>query len=340
MTPETSASAGPAIGLNVGIYLDLRNPPQWRRDWSRVYAFGLEVCEEAERLGAHSVWLSEHHLFDDGYLPQPLTFAAAVAARTRRIRIGTAVLIAPFRPAIELAEDAAIVDAISGGRLDLGLGAGYRRPEFDSYGVDFTRRYTDTDERVRALRGLWRDSRVLPAPIQDPVPIWLGYNGPRGAHRAGLLGEGLLSISPDLYAPYRQGLIEGGHDPASARMAGVVNAFVTDDPERDWPIVARQHAYQWDSYRHHMVEGTDAPAPRPIDPERSRAAGLTSAMGGLLYGTPDDVAATIAKHTIGIPARTVFLWASLGGMDEATTIRHVQTICQQLAPMLRRANVA
>lgn len=334
MTPP-QAPGEPAIGINVGIYLDLRNPSQSRQDWSRVYAFGLELCEEAERLGAHSVWLSEHHLFDDGYLPQPLTFAAGVAARTHRIRIGTAVLIAPLRPAIELAEDAGIVDAISGGRLELGLGAGYRRPEFDSYGVDFEKRYTDTAERVRMLRELWHAGRVLPAPTQNPLPIWLGYNGPRGARQAGLLGEGLLSISPDLYTAYRRGLTEGGHDPTSARMAGVLNAFVTDDPERDWPVVGKHHAYQWDSYRRHMVDGTDAPTPRPIDPERSRAAGLTGGTSSLLYGTPEEVATAISGHLRGLPVQTVFLWASLGGMDEATTVRHVQTICRRLAPLLR-----
>ena len=110
--------------MNVGIYFDLRNPAVWRQDQSRLYGFALEMCEEAEQLGCHSVWLSEHHGFDDGYLPQPLTFAAAGAARTKCIRIGTAVLIAPLHHPVHLAEQAAIVDILSNGRLELGLGAG------------------------------------------------------------------------------------------------------------------------------------------------------------------------------------------------------------------------
>lgn len=320
--------------MRVGIYLDLRNPPQWRRDWSRVYGFGLELCQEADHLGAHSVWLSEHHLFDDGYLPQPLTFAAAVAARTRRIRIGTAVLLAPFRTAIQIAEDAAVVDAISGGRLELGLGAGYRRPEFDAYGADFDRRYRDTDDRVRELRALWREGRVLPAPVQDRPPIWLGYTGPKGARRAGVLGEGLLTISPEVYPPYRQGLLDGGHDPATARMAGMVVAFVTHDPDRDWPLVAKHHAYQWDSYRRYMVENTSLPTPPPINPERSRSVAITGRMGSLLYGTPRTVAASILDYTKGLPVQTVFIWASPGALDEESTMLHVQTICNDLAPLL------
>ena len=93
------------------------------------------MCEEAERLGAHSVWLTEHHLFDDDYIAQPLVFAAAIAARTRRVRIGTAIVIAPLHSPVEIAEQSALVDVVSGGRLDLGLGAGYRVPEYELYGV-------------------------------------------------------------------------------------------------------------------------------------------------------------------------------------------------------------
>lgn len=114
--------------MKIGLYFDVRNPPGWREDWKRLYDFTLEVCEEADRLGAGSLWFSEHHLFTDGYLNQPLTFAAAVAARTRHARLGTAVLVAPIRTAAQIAEDAALIDLISGGRVDLGLGTGYWPP--------------------------------------------------------------------------------------------------------------------------------------------------------------------------------------------------------------------
>src|SRR5581483_3104022 len=114
------------MAVRIGLYLDLRNPPAWRCPWPVHYARSLEWIEEAERRGAGSIWLSEHHFFEDGYLPQPLTFAAAVAARTRRVHIGTAVYLAALRPAVQVAEEAAVVDLLSGGRLELGLGAGYR----------------------------------------------------------------------------------------------------------------------------------------------------------------------------------------------------------------------
>jgi alkanesulfonate monooxygenase SsuD/methylene tetrahydromethanopterin reductase-like flavin-dependent oxidoreductase (luciferase family) len=319
--------------MNVGIYFDLRNPAQWPTDPSRLYGFTLEMCEEAETLGCHSIWLSEHHLFDDGYLPQPLTTAAAIAARTKRCRIGTAIVIAPLHHPAELAEQAAVVDILSGGRLDLGLGAGYRIPEFDLYGADIARRYAITDGRVGELRHFWET--LTPGPVQARLPIWMGYQGPQGARRAGRMGESLLSANPALWEHYRDGLVEGGFEPEIGRMAGGINGWVSDDPEADWPIVSRHVAHQFDSYRKHMVEGTDHPTPRPVDPERLRGRPMFgSPLGHFLLGTPDEVASTIKNETSGAPVETVFFWASIGGMPEEYVARHVRTICTRLAPLL------
>lgn len=320
--------------MKVGLYFDIRNPPGWHQDWQRLYAFTLEVCEEADRLGIGSLWFSEHHLFADGYLNQPLTFAAAVAARTQQARIGTAVLVAPIRAAAQIAEDAALVDLISGGRLDLGLGTGYRKPEFDLFGESLIGRYDRTDARVRELRKLWTSEKLCPPTVQDRIPIWLGYQGPKGAHRAGVLGEGLLSVNGALLEPYREGLAAGGHDPDAARMAGALSAFVTDDPERDWPVVSKHVSWQADSYRIHMVEGTDQPDPTPVDPERIRKKGLTTGFHGLLVDTPQNVAAQVRAVTAGLPVETVFFWVSIAGMGEDMVMRHMQTICTYLAPLL------
>jgi alkanesulfonate monooxygenase SsuD/methylene tetrahydromethanopterin reductase-like flavin-dependent oxidoreductase (luciferase family) len=183
--------------MKIGVWFDLRNPPGWRQDPARLYAFTLELCEEAELLGADSLWFSEHHCFEDGYLPQPLTFAAAAAARTTGVRLGTGILVAPLRKTAQLAEEAAVVDIISGGRLELGLGAGYRMPEFELFGTDFAARYRLLDQQVSELRRLWGDQGLPPAPVQGDLPIWLGYQGPKGARRAGLMGEGLLTIAKD-----------------------------------------------------------------------------------------------------------------------------------------------
>jgi alkanesulfonate monooxygenase SsuD/methylene tetrahydromethanopterin reductase-like flavin-dependent oxidoreductase (luciferase family) len=320
--------------MNVGVYFDLRNPAEWPTGTHRLYGFALEMCEEAEHLGCHSLWLSEHHRFDDGYLPQPLTMAAAVAARTRRPRIGTAIVIAPLHHPAELAEQAAIVDIVSDGRLELGLGAGYRRPEFALYDADHASRYAETDDRARRVRRLWEDQIVTPSPVQAHVPIWMGYQGPKGARRAGRLGEGLLSIDPALLEPYRAGLAEGGHDPARARMAGGLQGWVSEDPEADWPVVARHLSHQVDSYRRHLVEGTEQPTPRPIDPDRLRQREIGGPLSYFLYGTPEDVAARLRTYVGDAPVETVFFWASVSGMAEPMVARHVEVVCTRLAPLL------
>lgn len=314
--------------MKVGIYFDLRNPAPWRQDSSRIYNFTLEMCEEAERLGASSVWLSEHHLIPDGYLPQPLTFAAAVAARTKRMRIGTAIMVAPLRRPIQIAEEAAVVDIISNGRLDLGLGAGYNPVEFEAYGVDIKRRYGLTDDCVRELRRLWADNVITPAPQQSRIPIWMGYMGPKSARRAGLLGENLLAIAPELYQPYRDGLVEGGHDPASARMAGGIQGWISEDPDGDWPVVSKHLKYQMESYRDlvaHMAEGGK---PRPVDPDKMRQRGLGLGLNGFLYGTPEQAASQIREFVGDMPVDTVFFFASLANTPEDMTARHIQAICK------------
>jgi len=321
--------------MHVGLYFDMRNPREWAVDPAALYGFSLEMCQEAEHLGIDSIWVSEHHRFDDSYLSQPLTMLAAIAARTKRVRLGTAVMVAPLHSAVEIAEQAAIVDIISAGRLDLGLGAGYRVPEFELYGVDPRRRYRDNDAGAREVRRLWDEGVVTPGPVQDRLPIWMGYQGPKGARRAGLLGEGLLSLDARIYPHYHDGLIAGGHDQNLAKMSGGLQSWLSEDPEADWPLVSRHVAYQTDSYLRHMVEGTEAPVPAPVDPDKLRRRDPRQPLGYFHFGTPEDVAAKVRAFVADAPVHTAFFWASLGGMPEKEVARQVELICTRLAPLLR-----
>ena len=320
--------------MRVGLYFDLRNPQRWRQDPASLHAFTLELCEEADRLGIDSLWFTEHHKFDDGYLSQPLTFAAAVAARTTRARLGTAVLVAPLHHPVRLAEEAALVDLISDGRLDVGLGAGYRKPEYDLYGASMDRRYAQTDAQVGALRALWADGGVTPQPVQDPVPLWLGYLGPQGAGRAGRLGTGLLTANAEMWPHYRAALVEAGHDPSTGRMAGGIQGWVSDDPERDWGFVSEHLEYQVNSYRRHMVEGTGEPVPRPVDVEKLRGREPRTSIDYFFLETPDRMAERVRAYTAGAPVETVFFWASIGGMSQERARDQVQLVCNKLAPLL------
>jgi alkanesulfonate monooxygenase SsuD/methylene tetrahydromethanopterin reductase-like flavin-dependent oxidoreductase (luciferase family) len=108
--------------IRFGLWYDFRNPTQWHQSADRLYAETLDQIAWGENHGFADVWLSQHHFLDDGYLPSILPVAAAIAARTKRIRIASGVLLMPFHNPVRLAEDIAVVDVISGGRLELGVG--------------------------------------------------------------------------------------------------------------------------------------------------------------------------------------------------------------------------
>src|SRR6202035_1957007 len=101
---------------------------------------------------------------------------------------------------------------------------------------------------------------VTPAPMQHPMPMWGGFGGPMGARTAGRLGLGLQSIDRNLYNEYRDGLASGGHDLTTARMAGLLEFFISDDPEKTWAEIKDHVIYRWNSYNRYMFEGTSREA--------------------------------------------------------------------------------
>jgi alkanesulfonate monooxygenase SsuD/methylene tetrahydromethanopterin reductase-like flavin-dependent oxidoreductase (luciferase family) len=188
--------------LKVGYQLDFRNPPGSALSFRELYHQSLAQVQAAEQLGFDSIWLTEHHFTDDGYLPALMPAAAAIAARTTRVTIGTYVLLAPFYHPLKLAEDAAFVDVVSGGRLRLGLGLGYRAEEFEGFGVPRAQRLGRTLETIEILKRAWtgerfsfdgkyfkfRDARVLPRPVSQPHPelLW-GAGAAKSIRRAAQL---------------------------------------------------------------------------------------------------------------------------------------------------------
>jgi len=320
--------------MRLGVYFDLRNPEGWRRPWADHYAQSLEWVEGADAAGADGLWVTEHHFFEDGYLTQPLTFAAAMAARSRRARIGTAVVLAPMHPVLRIAEDAALVDLISGGRLELGLGAGYVRSEFEAFGADRSRRFDTTDARIRELGEIFRAGDLRPPPLQQPIPLWAGYMGRKGARRAGRLGVGLLSLSRDLAAPYLSGLEEAGHSVDLARMGGLLRIVCADDPERAFPEIVPHIAHQQNSYTRAMYAGSGKRAPE-ISEARILEAGRRGQRVAFQVLDVREAAEFILASTAGLPVEHAYLWASVAGMPDALVERHIELSCGLLRDALR-----
>src|SRR5438477_3355829 len=136
---------------------DFRNPAFSGVTMAERFQAALEMTEWAERLGFISVGLSEHHGSDDGYLPSPLTLAAAIAARTKTIGIGINAVVAPFHNPLRLAEDAAVVDQLSNGRFMLTITNGYVASEFEMFAVPIKDRAKCATEAVETLRKAWTE---------------------------------------------------------------------------------------------------------------------------------------------------------------------------------------
>lgn len=324
--------------MQIGVYGDLRNPPPWQRAWDSHYRALLERYEWVEELGLAGLWVTEHHFWEDGYCPQPLTFLSAVAARTSRMALGTAVTIAGLRPAVDIAEQAAMVDVISGGRMQLGLGAGYAEDEFTAFGGSVERRFQTLAARVREIRELWGSGRVTPPPIQERMPIWFGAMGLKGARTAGRLGEGLLWLDAGSFAAYQEGLSEAGHEPSAGRLIGPAHMIIARDPERTWSQIAPHLRYHLQSYG---AIASDAgawtgagslTASARIEVESFRSAGPAMQMPAFDVVTPDDAVARLTAWLGDLPVEQVFFWDSIAGMPETCVSEHLELLAAEVAP--------
>jgi alkanesulfonate monooxygenase SsuD/methylene tetrahydromethanopterin reductase-like flavin-dependent oxidoreductase (luciferase family) len=300
--------------MRTGLYYDLRNPAS-TRPWAQAYAAALERIGWADAEGIDAIWVTEHHGFADGYLPAPLTFCAAIAARTSQARVGTAVVISPLMPALALAEQAAVVDILSGGRLELGLGAGWRREEFVAFGADFTGRYQALENTIAALPHLWESGQATPPPVQQPLPVWVGARGPRGARLAGRAGAGLLWIDRGLLAPYLAGLAMA-EQRRPPRLGGLANVFLADDPEAARAAVRNHGRHNRASYRDAGASGDQAAFPK------------------LQIVTPAAAAAYVTDLCAGLPVTDVFCFGDIGGLPDDLVDRHTELVTRELRPLL------
>ncbi|HQV56547.1 MAG TPA: LLM class flavin-dependent oxidoreductase [Ilumatobacteraceae bacterium] len=319
------------MSVAFGLFFDLRNPPQWERSWADHYAETIDLAVSAEQRGCRSAWVTEHHQFDDGYIPQPLTFLAALAMRTSTMRLGTGIVLAALRHPRHIAEEVAIVDLLSNGRVELGLGAGYVAAEFEMFGADITKRMTTTDAVAAEVRDLLWSGQMKPPAAQPQVPIWIGYQGPQGAGRAGRLGLGLLAPRPDLLEPYRAGLVEGGHDPAIARMGGLVDLIIASDPERTAQRIAPHAFYQRATYN---AAATATAIKQPDDESLARtAAGLRARdKPGTKVVTPDEAQSILRPIVDGAPIHHLYMWATIAAMPADTVDEHIDLLFTQVAP--------
>jgi alkanesulfonate monooxygenase SsuD/methylene tetrahydromethanopterin reductase-like flavin-dependent oxidoreductase (luciferase family) len=318
---------------------DLRAPAFGRADARALYAAALDQAEWADRLGFAAVVLSEHHGSPDGYLPSPMVMGAAIAARTRHIRISISALIAPLHDPVRIAEDLAVLDVISGGRLIPLLGGGYVASEFATFGRTLDSRASYMDQIVPFLERAWsgeafqwqgRTVRVTPRPVQRPrPPILLGGSSRAAAQRAARLADGFMPSLPKYFDIYREELRRlGKPDPGPmAPGIGVNFLHVAEDPERAWQKIAPHALHETNSYGQWIQEaGGRGPYQVVSNADELRRS------GAYIVLTPDEL---ITRARALGPNASIALHPLMGGLDPELAWESLRLIESKVLPALR-----
>lgn len=257
--------------LRFGVAYDFRNPPDSGIDDPSLYAAILDQVAWLDELGLELAWFTEHHFVDDGYLPSWVPVAGAMAARTKRIRFNTDICLLPFNHPIRLAEDLAVLDNLSNGRVEVGCGMGYAPHEFRGFGLPVSRRVSLTDEGVEVLKRCFTgerfsfhgkryhfdDVRIAPRYVQPGgPPLWLAAMARGGAeraarHRTHFLPQGARE---EVLDPWRAAVTADGDDPARYRVGIIRGCLVTADKERDWTVVREAERYRMRLYNRFFAE--------------------------------------------------------------------------------------
>lgn len=236
-----------------------------------LFSAALAMGEWADQLGFDVLGFGEHHGSDDGYNPSPLVLAVALAARTQQVRLRTAVLLAPCYEPVRLAEDVAIAQIISNGRIELGLGFGYRPSEFAMYGRRVEDRFEYTINTVKVLRQALtgepfeyeqRPCQISPVP-KKPVPVLLGGVAPKVARAAAAIADGFLVplLGAKVWQPYRDECLRlGKADPGEYPRQAPTFLWISEDPDRDWEWITPHVLHVLDSYSRWTAAAYDKPA--------------------------------------------------------------------------------
>jgi probable F420-dependent oxidoreductase len=335
-------SAAPKIRF--GLWLDFRNPPQWRRPYPELYAQTIEQVVWAESQGFESAWLSEHHFAADGYSPSPVVIAAALAVKTSRIRIGTNVLLLPLYHPVRLAEDCATVDILSGGRFELGVGLGYRVNEFEGYGIPYKERAGRTAEGLEIIRRLWEGetltfhgryyqidgARLEPPPVQRPRPaIWVGGMRKSASKRVARYGDGIIGAGiRAIYEAARTEMAELGRDPSKLRVIeGNLWLVVSDDPEKTWHELGHHLLHVFQDY----APGLEKAGMGRLMPYPKDVAALRS-MGYVTIVTPETAVQMLKQQTVNMPVEHFCFMSVPPGLPPKVMYPYLELFAQKVMP--------
>ncbi|HLF78071.1 MAG TPA: LLM class flavin-dependent oxidoreductase [Dehalococcoidia bacterium] len=341
--------------MHLGIFQNI----QWPEETDQRQQFGnaIEQTLIAEQLGFESAYFVEHHFTRHGILSSTLAVLSYLAGRTSRLRLGTAVLVLPFHDPVRLVEEAATVDLLSGGRLELGVGRGFQWTEFNGFGLSLDDSSARYDEALEIILKAWREPErfsyegrfwryanisVEPKPLQAPhPPVWAAAGSPESATKVGRLGLRMQLSSgvslrriPELIAAYRVGLAESGYAFDSEHVLVSRITHVAETRQKAWET-AQPH-FEW--FRRMVAAVTPAPGQsngrrnsNPLLPQLDGPIGSGEGDPGFFFCTPDE-AIQCLEDLSAMGVGHVIFQGNWGGMPQEDVVRSLRLIGQEVLP--------
>ena len=340
--------------MDIGTFLLMQSPSA--RSSQEIYDRGLEQAQAAEALGFRNIWLAEHHFSTYGYLSRPLQLATYIAAKTKKLRVGTAVIVVPLHHPLVIAEEIAMTDILSGGRLDIGLGRGYQRYEFERFGLkldaDGQRWDESLDIIVKSFEGkpfsyegkLFKvpETSLFPQPLQKPhPPIWITAQSQYSLEAAARRGFNVLTGG--FGVPMERLAEFGGHfkrvtaemKPAERPLVGVQRAVYVTKDQTDAREAAEQARWNMrvtlslrNNYER-VENGHAIPVPAKTEPDIDDLLDRY-----LVIGTPDTVTRQIQRirEVVGISHFNCSFW--FGDLDQKRVLRSMELFSREVMPAL------
>jgi alkanesulfonate monooxygenase SsuD/methylene tetrahydromethanopterin reductase-like flavin-dependent oxidoreductase (luciferase family) len=338
--------------MNFGTFLLMQSPSM--RSSAEIFARGVEIGQAAETLGFRSIWLAEHHFSTYGYLSRPVQLATYLAAKTTRLRVGTAVIVVPLHHPLVIAEEIATLDLLSGGRCDIGLGRGYQPYEFERFGLDLDSRGPRWEESIDIILKSFEgkpfsydgkifkipETTVFPTVVQRPrPPIWITAQSPASLEAA--VRRGFNVLTGGFGVPFER-MVEfrtlfdtlvAEIKPPEPLMVGVQRAVYVTDSESDARAAAEEARWNMRvtlSLRNHyekVERGRAVPVPAPTEPTTDDLLDRF-----LVIGTPDTVIRQIKRlqDQVGITHFNASFW--FGDMDQARVLKSMNLFAKHVMP--------
>jgi alkanesulfonate monooxygenase SsuD/methylene tetrahydromethanopterin reductase-like flavin-dependent oxidoreductase (luciferase family) len=304
-----------------------------------LYQAALEMAAWGERNGAALAMVSEHHASSDGYLPAPLVLASAMAARTAKLPIQVAALLVPLHDPIELAEQMAVLDIVSRGRVSYVCALGYRPEEYAMFGRDIRQRGRRMESCLAAMKQAWRGEpfdyegrpvRVTPRPLTPGGPtLFMGGNAPDAVRRAARLGMGMLTMGgkPELQALYEQACREYGTKPGpfiNPVGDSPNTCFVARDVDAAWREIGPYMLHDAEMYASWLKEMGSITKSAAMSVDALRAEN-----GNYRIFTPEEAAARIRRHG------ALMLQPLCGGLPPEVAWKSLELLASEVLPRVR-----